>query len=207
MSILDDILPSQRYDEAPVTAPLRQLLQALSGAGGEPVRVSIELDAGAWRKLEMMWRRPYRPHASATYLALDVGTVEFRRRQETAQEVPQQDGPAYLQRPIAFGSLTGGDAVAMADHEMEWPSACDWAYESGPVACARAGCGRPPNEHPVPKAAGWSGPPAVPDAPPPSSTYTSVGPSGIIVRAFPGGREVAAPLPEPSYDGPWKERK
>lgn len=225
MSILDDILPPQRYDEAPVTAPLRQLLEALTAAGGERPRISIEVDDDAWRRLETMWRRPYRPHATVTYLALEAGTVEFRRRPVVASALSGHEGqpwpdPSRLVADALGPTLT--PALALADHEMEWPPRPPPGVDPDAVThpCQRPGCGRPPNEHPAPKtkwdAAALPPPPPIPaiERNEPQSwtirlTGISDGP-GAHTGDAEMARAVADAINEPpntgevNYAGPWR---
>jgi hypothetical protein len=109
VSVLNDILPQDRSDAAPITQHLRGLLQELRREGAEAPRITITLDADAWSALELQFRRPFRPHSSYKYLPLDAGVVAFERRREEQEAVaaPQtapllrwwENGPSHTGAP------------------------------------------------------------------------------------------------------------
>jgi hypothetical protein len=90
MGVIDDILPADRSDAAPITTHLRGLLEQLHNGQGERPRITITLEQDAWAMLEAQFRRPYRPHSSYMYLPLDVGTVAFERKREATPEPPPE---------------------------------------------------------------------------------------------------------------------
>jgi hypothetical protein len=84
MGVLDDILPPDRSDAAPITTHLRGLLEQLHNGQGERPRITIALEADAWAMLERQFRRPYRPHSSYMYIPIpDAGVVAFERKRES----------------------------------------------------------------------------------------------------------------------------
>lgn len=219
MSVLDDVLPPDRADAAPVTGPLRELLAALTVPGGEKPRISIELDEDGWRALEAQFRRPFRPHSSYKLLPLETGVVAFQRKREPeVAEVcgarPALDSGDAWACPASVGH--GGPHVdyagkpwpqlsrvaQVADHEMEWTASNGDLAEVAPL-CTRHGCGRPPNAHPRPQeTTGWV-PPPVPGAP--ATAQTSC---GVSVSDGPAPGTLVGPGHETvEYTGAWRERK
>lgn len=91
MGVLDDILPADKSDAAPITQHLRGLLQELRRAGSDLPRITITLDDDAWSALELQFRRPGRPHSSFKVIPLDCGVVAFERKRE-----PEQPRPSSL---------------------------------------------------------------------------------------------------------------
>jgi hypothetical protein len=144
MSLLDDILPTQRYDETPVTNACRSLLQALTSPGAkEQPRLTVELGPDEWRALEAQFRRPFRPHASSKLLPVEgVGWVEFRRAK--AADVPPlvAYGPCLM--PDVCAQLPSGcrcTPTARPDALGEYAAARGWrmigpspAVASAPIA-------------------------------------------------------------------------
>jgi hypothetical protein len=138
MGVIDDILPPDRSDAAPITAHLRGLLQELRREGAEAPRITITLDADAWSALELQFRRPFRPHSSYKYLPLDVGVVAFERRREANEEPPIFGDRASTQTPARQGALLDRP-VEIACAPMPWQTGrVNFLGESGPTPEAAA---------------------------------------------------------------------
>jgi hypothetical protein len=196
-SALSDILPRDRSDAAPITAHLRGLLEQLHNGQGDRPRITITLEQDAWAMLEAQFRRPYKPHSSYMYLPLDVGTVAFERKRETAPAVvaPSEvvtDQGAYRVRlglPEAhaytfLGDPTGVTPEAQAQLDAAREHAASWTPGAIEAKAAQL-----EGERQVAAGDGGSGPR------PESAIYDRV-----PLSAPPSAVEANVP----TYGGPWK---
>ncbi|HUR93047.1 MAG TPA: hypothetical protein VMY76_00590 [Gemmatimonadales bacterium] len=80
MGIADEVLPPDRADQAPVTAPLRDLLRHLQHGPDHRPSIEIVCDPDAYAQLRSYFARPFRPQPSTFCLPLAEGAVWFRRQ-------------------------------------------------------------------------------------------------------------------------------
>jgi hypothetical protein len=164
MGVLDDILPPDRSDAAPITTHLRGLLEQLHNGQGERPRITITLEQDAWAMLESQFRRPYKPHSSYLYLPLDVGTVAFERKRSAEPECPpESSGPRCMGAPLATpitipcepmpwdasaieakaAALAPRDALVIADEALSRAPRSEGAIYTAPMTGAEATYGGP----------------------------------------------------------------
>lgn len=89
MGLADEVLPPDRADQAPVTAPLRELLRHLQRTADHRPSIEIVCDPETYSKLRTYFARPYRAQPTTFCLPLAEGTVWFRRL-----AAPQEDDVA-----------------------------------------------------------------------------------------------------------------
>lgn len=80
MGLADEVLPPDRADQAPVTAPLRDLLRHMQRTSDHRPSIEIVCDPDAYAQLRTYFARPYRAQPTTFCLALAEGTVWFRRQ-------------------------------------------------------------------------------------------------------------------------------
>lgn len=114
MGIADEILPPDRADQSPVTAPLRELLRHMTRGEGHRPSIEVVCDPDAYDKLRTYFQRPYRGQPSTFALPLPEGTAWFRRERTPAVVADESDKawgqmleaegkpvPSWLQQRIA----------------------------------------------------------------------------------------------------------
>jgi hypothetical protein len=85
MGLADEVLPPDRADQAPVTAPLRELLRHLQRTADHRPSIEIVCDPDAYAQLRTYFARPYRAQPTTFCLPFTEGAVWFRR-QAAAQD-------------------------------------------------------------------------------------------------------------------------
>lgn len=130
MGVLDDIMPVDKSDAAPITEHLRGLLQELRRAGADLPRITITLDADAWAALELQFRRPFRPHSSYKYLPLDVGVVAFERRRDEPEKQPAPpNGPSPAQLAEGYIEMKCRHCgITTSGFRLTWCVGCGKGY-------------------------------------------------------------------------------
>jgi hypothetical protein len=175
VSLLDDVLPAQRYDETSVTNACRSLLQALTSPGAkEQPRLTVELGADEWRALEAQFRRPFRPHSSSKLLPVEgVGWVEFRRAKVEAVEISNPGVPA-----ISVGHFRHWRDAVPAEHPNALDGLAALAERVQPIAL-------------LPEVAA-----AISEAKAERAAWTpdAVLAKGVVRESLPEGRPLAVPV-------------
>lgn len=94
MGLADEVLPPDRADQAPVTAPLRELLRHLQWGTEHRPAIEIACDAETYSKLRTYFARPYRAQPTTFCLPLAEGTVWFRRLAASQEDDVARDATA-----------------------------------------------------------------------------------------------------------------
>lgn len=119
MGIADEVLPPDRADQAPVTAPLRELLRHLQRSPDRRPSIEIVCEPDAYAQLRTHFARPFRPQPSTFCLPLGEGIVWFRRQSTDATY-----GAAQTQTDVPSAPVDRLD-----DRQLRWQagkcSQCD----------------------------------------------------------------------------------